>query len=172
MKNITSLVVTFGLLLSSASVFAATYAYEGVNKKGDACSILIETDLEGELTSLTMSGQMVVNYHIPAPFSGLYGEYYMEKMQTLQREAVEEKYYTTQPLNVEHDQFSDKVILTTQKTATPGSANKDINVTLYEVILDNDFENLNSYKYQERVRLKKILPFVSTDMTCLDLKTL
>lgn len=169
MPNIKPFIVTLATILSSSSLLAATYTYEGVNEQGDACSIMIETDNQGELRSLDIFGHMVVNYHIPAPFSGLYGKYYMEQTQSFLDEGKQGKYLTTEPLKLERGKFTNKLFVTTQMAANPESGDPDFNVTFYKMKLDSDFEDLKSYKYESRVKLKKIIPFVSTDMKCLDL---
>lgn len=170
MKKANAIASLFGLLFMTAPLIANSYSYEGINEKGDICTIDLTVDSAGELEQIGFNGKLVVDYHIPAPFSGLYGKYYWEQNHSFLKDGKVEKYHVFDSLKVERALFSSDIIVTTAMRFNPDmfeGKDNNFNVTYHRIKLKGeDFDSLNAFTYTGKVKLVKIVPFVSSDIKC------
>lgn len=172
MKILSLFALALIFFVNGGKLKAEVHLYSGVNQRGDVCSIKLETNEWGDIIDVSVDGLFIVNYHIPTPFSRLYGEYYMEQSHSFPSEGKIERYYVTEPFELNKRILSNDLILSTSKSANPNSSNYDASTTFYKIVLDRAVDQLISYQYKSRTKIKKILPFVSADMKCTDLQHL
>jgi len=159
-----------GLLFTTSPLSATSYSYEGVNDKGDLCTIELTVNNDGELEKIGFNGKFVVDYHIPAPFSGLYGKYYWEQNHSFLKDGKVETYHVFDPLKVELGLFSSDIIVKTAMRFNPDmfeGKDNNFNVTYHRINLKGeDFDSLTAFTYSGKVKLVRIVPFVSSELKC------